>query len=475
MKVSAILKMLDGKYNYYYAGSLQENIYSVQKVTRGDPSFPNILYVTGEERNIVMTQGTCLVYFPEDNVDEMTRKLQKCVIRDYQRNQKLAELGVLCVKESGLQQLCDVAHEIMGNQICFLTPGFYVSVASPSISAAERFMIQRNLQKYKAKLEEGDRLFDSDGIFRHQRMIVPISQDSQLKGYLYCAASEQDFWPEIDREYMLNIERLLSGQNIFHAFTEISPEEEGFIADLIEGRILDLDIIRQKMLHFGINESPAYYLLSIKAETVSQIKIIIEKVEKWLKYPGYRYKNYCVVLISKEFFSEKDCPELIADLKESGLYAGISYPFSDLSMMPVAYMQSILATLLRGQLSNKVYLAFYGEIVGLHMFQILASSGVDLLDFCDPVAIRIEEYDNEHGTMYLESLAAYLCLEGGLQKVADALFIHKNTLNKHIRVLEERFHIDFSNHRETTNLRRTMEIFSFLGKINIQKLLGNEQ
>lgn len=475
MKVSVLLKMLDDKYHYYYTGSLQEDVYGVQRVTRGEPSFPGVLYVTDEERNIIMTQGTCLIYFPENNVAEMTRKLQEYVIRDYQRRQWLAELAVMCAGKTELQQLCDVVYKVMGNPSCFLTPGFCVSAASPELSVAERFMLQRNIQKYKAELGAGDRFLAPDGMFPYPRMVLPVVQGSQLKGYLYCVASEQDFWPEIDREYFSNIGQLLSGQDVFRLCNEMLSEEERFLADLIEGRITDSGIIRQKTRHFGINESSNYYLLSVKAETSAQIKVIIEKVEKWLKCPGYRYKDYCVVLINKEFFSEKDCPELIADLKQSGLYAGISYPFSDLLTMPVAYMQSILATLLRGQLSSKVYLSFYGEIVGIHMYQILSTSGVDLLDFCDPAAVKIGEYDAEHGTMYLESLAAYLCLEGGMQKVADALSIHKNTLNKHIRVLEERFHIDFSNHRETTNLRRTMEIFSFLGKINIQKLLGNEQ
>lgn len=109
------------------------------------------------------------------------------------------------------------------------------------------------------------------------------------------------------------------------------------------------------------------------------------------------------------------------------------------------------------------------------MYHQMEEAGIDVSFFCDPVALKIERYDREHGTKYLNSLVVYICLNCSLQQAADVLFIHKSTLLKHIRVLEERFHINFDNHRVINSLRRTLEIFSYLGKIDVQKLLGNEQ
>ena len=479
MKVSTLIKMLDEKYQYYYSGPLHEEIYSVQMVTQDELFYPNTLYIAHEWRNTVMTQNTCLLSIPEKDVTEVVRELRKLVMRDYQRNITLGHMGVLAAGEATIDELCSIVSEIMENPTCFLNQNFQVCIAAGGGKiGAEALKIRQNLQCRSIQEDKEIVLLEPDAIFSYQRLLAPVYHCSNLIGYLYVEASDHPFISGNAEYYAWQICKLLSVRKSLKPPLDAISEEQRFIAELIDGSILDTDLIDQKMKHFGLSASSIYYLVSVDLERISQRKAVIKTLSRLFRIPVCKYKDYCVALIGTENvggITEKSWPGLIDYLKESGLYAGVSYGFSDLLFMPNAYTQSLFAVSLRKHLSDKVYLSFYGEIVGLHMYQILDASGIDVSIFCDPVAMQIEQYDREHGTQYLNSLVVYICLSCGLQQAADALFIHKNTLLKHIKVLEERFHIDFSNHREVMNLRRTVEIFSFLGKINVQKLLGNEQ
>lgn len=479
MTVSELIKILTDNYQYYYSGPLQEEIYSVQTVIQGESLNSNILYVTHGWRDIVLTQNICLLSVPETEVAEIVDILRKIVINDYRRNVKLGHLGVMAAGDTEIEELCSVVCEIMGNPVCFLNSNFQVLLAKGEQNIeADALKIRKNLQEKSITLEKEVTLLQIDAVFPYRRILVPVYRVGELNGYLYVAEINRLFLDENDKSYAKQIGKLLSLRDSLKPHCENVSEEQRFLAELIEGTIIDEDLIRQKMKHFSMCIKPVYYIMSVNLEGVEYTKTIKKALGQLMGGVVYEYKNYGVALIGRDDIgdvTEKDWPGLIEYLKESGLYAGVSNGFLDLRFMPNAYVQSIYAVLLRRRLTDKVYLSFYREVTGQHMYHIMSESGIDVSVFCDPAALQIEQYDKDHGTQYLNSLVVYICLNCSLQQAADVLFIHKNTLLKHIRVFEERFHIDFSNHRVTNSLRRTLEIFSYLKKIDVQKLLGNEQ
>lgn len=482
MTASTLIKLIDETCQYYYSGPLSEEIYTVQVITKEDILSSNILYVTHERRTVVMTQNICLLSVPEKEVSiRVVQRLREAVIKDYQRNIRLAHMGVLVTGEGTEDELCCAASEIMGNPVYFLNINFQICVtAGGNKMEADALKIRQNLQGKSILSEKKITLLDGDTTFPYRRMIAPVHHEGELIGYLYIAEFFCSFMSKCDEYYAAQICRLLSVRESLRPRLNIVSEEQRFVRELIEGTILDTELLEQKMKHFGLCVRAVYYVVSVDLQDNAQPKHAREALSKLLCTPIYEYKNYGVALIGEDYAGAgedrtTDLSDLIIYLKQSHLYAGVSNGFSNLQLMPNAYKESIYAISLRKRLTDKVYLAFYREITGIHMYQLMEEAGIDVSLFCDPAALQIEQYDREHGTKYLNSLVVYLCLNCSLQQAADVLFIHKSTLLKHIKVFEERFHIHFDNHRETSSLRRTLEIFSYLGKIDVQKLLGNEQ
>lgn len=478
MKVLTLINLLGDRYQYSYSGPLNEEIYSVQLVTRGQISCPNILYIAHNLTDIVMTQNTCLLHLKEEDVPEIAERLLDIVMKDYQRSNTLAKMGALISEKAPITELSDIAYKIMENPICFLTTNFQVTAASGTSEVIENMIVQKNLQNKMISSDKDFILLDKDKTYSCQRMLVPVYYNDNLNGYFYVVASDRPFMLETDEYYARQIGRLMQLRSSLKPMPLMMSEEQKLMVDLLEGSIEDTELLDRKMKHMGWTNSSMYYLLSVDLEGNIQNKKIIEELSCLIHTNVYEYKKHAVVLLGEELIQrqeEENWSTLIEYLKEKCLYAGVSYGFSNLQFTSNAYAQSLYAIILRKSLTNKVYLSFYGDLVGNHMYYLLDAFGIDISIFCDPTALQIVEYDKEHGTQYLNSLVVYICLNCGLQQAADTLHVHKNTLLKHIKVFEERFHIDFNNHRKVNNLRRTMEVFSFLGTIDVQKLLGNEQ
>lgn len=479
MTAATLIKLLDEKCQYYYSGPLQEEIYSVQMVGQGEVLSPNILYVSYEWRNVVVTQNICLLSIPEKEADEIIYKLRALIIKDYRRNVKLGRMGVMAAGDNAMEELCSLAFEIMGNPVCFLSPNYQVCESAGDKNIELYILkIRQSLQSTSIAPERGMLLLDADTVFPYRRMLLPVYRETGVSGYLYIMESLCPFMSKVDEYYAKQICRLLSVRKSLMDTVGVMSEEQYFIKELIKGSLIDKDLIEQKMKHFGLCVRVCYYVFSVNLESSTQIKMIRDQLSRLLDTPVYDYDGYGVALLGENNLDEekdKITKELISYLKQLNLHAGISNIFTDMRMMPNAFKESVYAVSLRKRLTDKVYLSFYREIAGLHMYCLMEEAGIQVSRFCDPAALQIEQYDREHGTKYLNSLVVYICKNCSLQQAADVLYIHKSTLLKHIRVFEERFHIDFDNHREMNSLRRTLEIFSYLGKIDVQKLLGNEQ
>lgn len=65
--------------------------------------------------------------------------------------------------------------------------------------------------------------------------------------------------------------------------------------------------------------------------------------------------------------------------------------------------------------------------------------------FCQRTLNKAEEYDRLHDSSLLEVLTIYLQMNGSVQKTADALHIHRNTVNYKLHKLEDLLDCDLSD------------------------------
>ena len=146
-------------------------------------------------------------------------------------------------------------------------------------------------------------------------------------------------------------------------------------------------------------------------------------------------------------------------LRQCDLRGGLSWPFNRLEDMPYAHQQAKAAL----QYGRDVLTA-YREIFPAHVMTLPVEQ---LRHFVHPAVLQLEEYDREHDGTMLQTLDAVLCAPDQMQKVAERLFVHRNTLFYRINRMRELCHIDFANGEERVNLLLSLRLLQGHGLINM--------
>lgn len=140
---------------------------------------------------------------------------------------------------------------------------------------------------------------------------------------------------------------------------------------------------------------------------------------------------------------------LCAELEAAGLQAGLSGPF--------ALAASARGCMLKAQLALETGLAVapgrtiypmgeFGEAALIRAAQkALEEQGFIPEDFLDEALLRMMREDQERKTHYLPSLDAYLSCGMDMKRAAQALGVHRNTLDYRLARISERFSLDLSD------------------------------
>lgn len=121
---------------------------------------------------------------------------------------------------------------------------------------------------------------------------------------------------------------------------------------------------------------------------------------------------------------------------------GVSDSVEGLASLSTAYDQALLA--LRLQRRKGKALLFYDEL-GAYTLLFNQKDPAVMELFCQRILNKAEEYDRLHDSSLLEVLTIYLQMNGSVQKTADVLHIHRNTVNYKLHKLEDLLDCDLSD------------------------------
>lgn len=88
----------------------------------------------------------------------------------------------------------------------------------------------------------------------------------------------------------------------------------------------------------------------------------------------------------------------------------------------------------------------------------IAAEQLDIHSFYHPGVIAVSEYDKTHGTNFLETLRLYLTYIDNPGKIAEELYIHKNTVFYRINKLKEKFKLQLDNGDECFKMHMTIKL-----------------
>ena len=90
--------------------------------------------------------------------------------------------------------------------------------------------------------------------------------------------------------------------------------------------------------------------------------------------------------------------------------------------------------------------------MGIYKYMFNSGNQAEILDYCNEKLRTLEEYDHANGTFLEDTLLAYYMNGFSVGKTAEALFIHRNSVQYRINKIEELLGMELDDYMEYLNL-----------------------
>jgi DNA-binding PucR family transcriptional regulator len=190
---------------------------------------------------------------------------------------------------------------------------------------------------------------------------------------------------------------------------------------------------------------------------IDNIGRIVEKVS------AVEFENSLVLIIAIKryaYIKKHDIGFLEKYLTERNMHGGLSRPFDEIRGIRKFYRQAVSAMKSGFRLHPSKSLYHYDDYAAYAMMDECFSKR-DLLEFCHPVVISLYEKDRKEGTCDLNTLIEYAAFRN-MNKAAQALGIHRNTLSYRIAKIVDETRIDLDNVLTVSELLQSKRILEYL-------------
>lgn len=153
----------------------------------------------------------------------------------------------------------------------------------------------------------------------------------------------------------------------------------------------------------------------------------------------------------------KDFPALIAIIRDSVVKCGVSSMLNSFSEITMGYQQVRAAIELGSQIAPTAWIYEY-EKYAIDYIVKFAMQNSPLSMLCHSAVLQLMHEDQENGTCYLDTLATYLTCEKNIGKIAEQLFIHRNTLMYRLEKIRALTGIDYDDTEEMEHVLLSIRI-----------------
>ena len=241
---------------------------------------------------------------------------------------------------------------------------------------------------------------------------------------------------------------------------------ECLFRDLLDGKIADAEIVRDREGHLDLDTSGKKYILYIKSHNdcmkEEHMRAFLDKME--VRYQNIRGIYYNRKLFVMYFEGGKNRPFKESAYEEwligQDVDFGVSNPFIRLEDTAGYAVQAEKAMYFGNRENPKKQEYFYCEYSKLHQMEMIAEK-IDLMRLLDPLMFSLIE--TLPGRPFLfESLKAYLRNERNISAAAKELFIHKNTMVYRIKLLVDILGDVFENQEIRDRLILSVDILDYM-------------
>lgn len=417
-------------------------------------------------------------------VEKAARHIAALLAEESRSSANTQRLLVCYTGNGGLQQLVDLAADMLGNPLIVADVSYKIlAISKRGFEGRPDIEVQRELGYV---LAENVGELKQDKVHEEARKrskplyTVKQSGDAWLTALVYVNGVEAGHIDSMEQgraftegdfrlvEFLCGLVSLelqksdffKANRGFLHSF---------FLTELLDGQILDTDIVELRLQHLNWNPGASLYVMvlvdSQPGAMEGKSSIIAHQIYDLL--PGCRWAVYHGALVfllnfgpDTSHFLEPDGP-LEQYLRINHLKAGASERFDGLLNTRKHYLHALKALEIGSRLHADSPLLSYPDYFCQHIGEII-SRDHNLSDFLHPAVLKILQHDQEHKTNLLQTLEQYLLNGDNPTLVAANLFIHRNTLFYRIGKIKELFELDLSSGDERMKLLISLRFLSVL-------------
>ncbi len=389
---------------------------------------------------------------------------------------------------ANLQQLCDLAHQILGNPIFISDLAHTILAYTKCVEVDDpiwqesvvNHVLDRNIlvqerdvsAVHGASAEESKPILVQDSYMPYARYIKTLSgKGRQVLGVMVVTAYFHPFLPEdadlIDLIAAFALPML--GDRHSRAAGSRQTAESLFLR-LLEGDRFRKGELQRQLDVLGYHARPHTYVLSIgiDRENAGALSDLSGMIDAFLLLGSCRVVVYNTTIVC--FYGSDDditnwelqAPELYTLLRRESLQAGISREVLSLDDLQEYYHQArtALETGLRLGRSDRFFQ--YDCLSSFSLFQNLPRDALE--QYCHQRIRGLGAYDETHGTELCATLQVYLEQAKSLARTAEILFIHRNTVRYRIKKCMELMNTDLEDGNEIFAFILSLRILEFKKK-----------
>ncbi|MDR2503630.1 MAG: helix-turn-helix domain-containing protein [Deltaproteobacteria bacterium] len=396
------------------------------------------------------------------------------------------------LERKSLAQMLDLAAETVVNPIIVLDSNYRILASSQSIvpndqiwreKIAKGYISHEHISAFIAMNNDVRQAAQSETPFIAgctasplQLCVVNMHSGEHTVGYLLCledASALTKHSLSFLHRFSLMVSRMLDMLYQKNAYTD--AEQGNVLTDYFYGRVPDKRSFDNRLAQTIVRNSREYLVAIYDTEHYNVHDYYSEELKTHILQSFSRsipviYDNDLVVLIDTG--EDKNILQIYQGraqgfLHEHHIRVGFSDTFTEAYTLDEHRRQAKKALLFSRLQSNRLY-AVYDEYKAYDLLM-RAKTGNGLEGFTSNECKPIIEYDAANNTEYLKTAFFYIYYMKNLKQVADALFVHKNTVSYRINKIKELFNIDLEKAKTRAGILHSYMLRQLLEKPEIME------
>lgn len=260
--------------------------------------------------------------------------------------------------------------------------------------------------------------------------------------------------------------------NQLSAYAFSAPYFDGLreiIAKSLEKQMPSVILIRSVLKYLQWDVSDSYQLVKVKPfflEDPKEMNVITRThLELAVPYSCAIVFDGSIVLVINRTRWEKQCSHkylreiLVSQLRDRLYKAGVSAQFDGFGGLHAAYLEADAALTL-GNSEDNMFWYYDFQDYSLDYMLSRCLEHIDKTHLCIPGLIRLMRYDADHGTDYTKSLRTFVEEKYSVTHTADRLYVHRTTLVKHLKKIDEISGMDLDDWKTRLHLCLSLQFIA---------------